>query len=203
WSLTPAPCPTTCSTPLVNLKTYYHRLARANRDVVKEVVIGRSILGQDIVAYKVTKNANRVRDGKRPAVLYNSTQHAREWIAAETERRLFTYIVEHKNQKGSAGIKKILSKNELWFVPVVNVDGYDYTFVDKGTRLWRKNLRDLDGGGFSQDTDGANRSRNLQTNCNCDLEGSSDDPSNETYHGTAPASEPEVQAMRGLERRIG
>ena len=45
--------------------------------------------------------------------------------------------------------------------------------------------------------------RNWPTNWNFDLEGASADPANETYHGTGPASEPEVQAMRGLERRIG
>jgi hypothetical protein len=203
WSLTPAPCPGTCSTPLVNLKTYYHQLARDNPDVVKEEVIGKSVLGQDIMAYKVTKGANKERDGDRPSVLYNSTQHAREWIATEVERRLFTYMVKNKNQNGGAEIKKLLSKNELWFVPVVNVDGYDYTFVDKSTRLWRKNLRDLDGGGFSQDKDGVDTNRNWPTNWNFDLEGASNDPSNETYHGTAAGSEPEVKALRGLEKRIG
>ena len=34
--------------------------------------------------------------------------------------------------------------NELWFIPVANPDGYDFTFQD-GQRLWRKNLRDNDG----------------------------------------------------------
>ena len=47
----------------------------------------------------------------------------------------------------TATIKQLLQTRELWFVPVVNPDGYDYTFVDKGTRLWRKNLRDVNGGG--------------------------------------------------------
>ena len=87
-------------------------------------------------------------------------------------------------------------------MPVVNPDGYDYTFVNKGSRLWRKNLRDVNGGGFSQDADGVDTNRNWPTNWNYDLEGASDDPSNETYHGASPGSEPEVQAMRGLEKRI-
>jgi hypothetical protein len=199
WSLKPAPCPGTCSTPLVNLKTQYHRLAQDNADVVKEEVIGKTVLGQPIMAYKVTKDAGSVRDGTRPATLFNSTQHAREWIATEVERRLFTYFLEHKRDND---IKKLLKDRELWFVPVVNPDGYDYTFVDKGTRLWRKNLRDVNGGGFSQDFDGVDTNRNWPTNWNFDLEGASADSSNETYHGSGPASEPEVQAMRALEKRI-
>jgi Zinc carboxypeptidase/Immune inhibitor A peptidase M6 len=199
WSLKPAPCPGTCSTPLVNLKTYYHQLAVANPDVVKEEVIGHSVLGQPIMAYKVSQNARHERDGSDPAVLYNSTQHAREWIATEVERRLFTYVVAHKGDKD---IKKLLGSREVWFVPVVNVDGYDYTFVNKGSRLWRKNLRDVNGGGFSQDIDGVDPNRNWPTKWNYDQEGASADSANETYHGSGPASEPEVQAMRGLEKRL-
>jgi hypothetical protein len=199
WSLKPAPCPGTCSTPLVNLKTFYHELAVANPDVVKEEVIGRSVLGQPIMAYKVSRNARHERDGSDPAVLYNSTQHAREWIATEVERRLFKYFLDHK---GDTDIMKLLGDRELWFVPVVNVDGYDYTFVNKGSRLWRKNLRDVNGGGFSQDIDGVDPNRNWPTKWNYDLEGASADSSTETYHGSGPASEPEVAAMRALEKRI-
>ena len=106
------------------------------------------------MAYKVTQGAKEIPDGSRPAVLYNAVQHAREWIAAETERRLFQYILDHSKDKGDEAIKRLLQTRELWFVPIVNPDGYDYTFVDKGTRLWRKNLRDVNGGGFTQDVDG-------------------------------------------------
>ncbi|MGZ6697055.1 MAG: M14 family zinc carboxypeptidase [Solirubrobacteraceae bacterium] len=202
WSLTPAPCPQTCSTPLVNLKTYYHQLAVKNPSVVKEEVIGKSILGQDIMAYKVTQGARDIPDGSRPAVLYNSTQHAREWISTEVERRTFKYLLDSSKQTDGEAIKRLLQTRELWFVPVVNPDGYDYTFVNKGSRLWRKNLRDVNGGGFSQDADGVDTNRNWPTNWNYDLEGASNDPSNETFHGSGPGSEPEVQAMRGLEQRI-
>jgi hypothetical protein len=38
WSLKPAPCPTTCATPLVPLKDFYDDLARRNPDVVKKYV---------------------------------------------------------------------------------------------------------------------------------------------------------------------
>ena len=37
-------------------------------------------------------SARDVRDGSRPAVLYSSTQHAREWIATEVNRRLMNYV---------------------------------------------------------------------------------------------------------------
>ena len=43
-------------------------------------------------------------------------------------------------------LTQIIDTTDLWFIPVVNVDGYDYTFTE-GNRLWRKNLRDNDGDG--------------------------------------------------------
>ena len=39
-------------------------------------------------------------------------------------------------------IRQLLRQKELWFVPIVNPDGYDYTFTAAATRLWRKDLRD-------------------------------------------------------------
>jgi Zinc carboxypeptidase len=202
WSLKPAPCPQTCAIENVPLKDWYADLAQRNADVVKSYVIGKTVLGQDIVAYKVTKDARRVKDGSRPAVLYDSTQHAREWIATEVERRLFEYVLEHKNDSGEQGVAQILANNELWFVPVVNPDGYDYTFIAPATRFWRKNLRDNDNDGAITNQDGVDTNRNWPTKWNYDLEGASADPTSLTYHGTGPASEPEVQALRGLVKRI-
>jgi hypothetical protein len=202
WSLTPAACPQTCATPNVPLKQWYADLAGHNTDVVKSYVIGKSVLGQDIVAYKVTKNARNEKDGSRPAVVYNATQHAREWISAEVERRLFKYIVDNKDQTTGNKVKDLLAKNELWFVPITNPDGYDYTFTAAATRFWRKNLRDNNSDGAITNVDGVDTNRNWPTKWNYDLEGASAEPSSETFHGSGPASEPEVKALRGLIGRI-
>jgi Zinc carboxypeptidase/Immune inhibitor A-like, MAM domain len=202
WSLKPAPCPQTCAIPNIPLKQWYADLAADNTDVVKSYVIGKTVLGQDIVAYKVTKNARSEKDGSRPAVVYNSTQHAREWIATEVERRLFEYVVTNKNQTTGNKVEDLLAKNELWFVPIVNPDGYDYTFTSPATRFWRKNLRDNDNDGAITNQDGVDTNRNWPTKWNYDLEGASADPTSLTYHGSGPASEPEVRALRGLFKRI-
>ena len=86
---------------------------------------------------------------------------------------------------------------------MMNPDAYDYTFTSAETRLWRKNLRDVNGDGvIDPNDDGVDLNRNWPEKWNYDLEGSSDVPASETYHGTAPASEPEVQAARSLQRRL-
>lgn len=200
WSLTPAPCPGTCSTELKPLKQWYAETAKANPGLVKEVKIGKTIRGQDIVAYKVTKDARKLPDGKRPVTLYESTQHAREWISAETNRRLFKWFVDHARDRE---IARLLKENEIWFIPVMNPDGYDFTFTGKANRLWRKNLRDVNGdGAIDPVNDGVDLNRNWPLKWNYDLEGSSDQPESETYHGTGPASEPEVKAARALHQKL-
>ena len=201
WNLEPAPCPGVCSTPLLPLRKWYLQRASANTDVVERVPYGKSRLGQQLAAFRVTKNASSTGQGSKPVVLFHATQHAREWIAMETNRRLFDYVLAHKNDAAS-GIPQILATTELWFVPVVNPDGYDYTFVSGDTRLWRKSLRDNDGNGLITAGDGVDPNRNWPTKWRFDPEGASDDPASETYRGPTPGSEPEVTAYRALMNRL-
>lgn len=159
--------------------------------VTKLVKLGTTYQGRDILALKVTQGARGIKDGSRPAVIFSATQHAREWIAPEITRRLMnTYL-----QRWAADdepTKKLLQSTELWFVPVMNPDGYEYTFTDE--RLWRKNLRDNNLDGITQVGDGVDPNRNFPAHWGYDDEGSSPIPSSETYRGPSPASEPETQA---------
>jgi hypothetical protein len=180
------------------LREEFVALAGEHRDLVKQVVIGRSVGGQEILAFKVTDDARRVKDGRRPAVLYVSAQHAREWITPEMTRRLMRHVLE--NHDSDPAIRRLVDRTELWFVPVANPDGYDYTF--SADRLWRKNLRDNDGDGAITGVDGVDLNRNYPTRWGYDNEGSSPSPDSETYRGPAPASEPETQALDGLMERI-
>ena len=43
---------------------------------------------------KLTQGARGHADGSRPAVLYSSNQHAREWISLEVNRRLMHYFID-------------------------------------------------------------------------------------------------------------
>jgi hypothetical protein len=90
----------------------------------------------------------------------------------------------------------ILETSELWFVPVVNPDGYEFTFTDE--RLWRKNLRDNDGNAEITNGDGVDLNRNYPEHWNYDVEGSSSVFSSETYRGVDEDSEPETDASIGL-----
>lgn len=174
--------------------------AKANPRITKLVTVGRSVNGQPILAVKVTKDARKVADGRRPAVLYVSAQHAREWITPEMNRRLLHHVID--GYATDPAIRKLVDSTELWFLPVANPDGYDFTFTP-GNRLWRKNLRDNNGDGVITPGDGVDPNRNFPTKWGYDNEGSSPSPASETYRGPSPASEPETRALDGLMRRVG
>lgn len=180
------------------LQEEIEQLAAQYPKITKLVTIGESLQGKPIYALKVTTNPRRP-DGTKPAVLYSSTQHAREWITPEVNRRLLRHYLEHYGS--DRRITDLLERNELWFVLVMNPDGYDYTFSDE--RLWRKNLRDNDGDGQTTTADGVDLNRNYPYKWGYDNEGSSPDITNQTYRGTAPASEPETRAIDDFSARIG
>ena len=176
----------------------YDRLE--GKSIVKKVQLGTTVLGRPIIALKVTKNAKAQTDNTRPAVLYNSMQHAREWLAGETCKRTLLYFTENYGKDTDAGhiVTPLVDSRELWFSCVSNPDGYEYTFTP-GNRLWRKNMADNNGNGiYGEVADGVDPNRNFATNWGRDNEGSSDSPLSETYRGTGPDSEAETKAMKKL-----
>jgi Zinc carboxypeptidase/Immune inhibitor A-like, MAM domain len=174
-------------------------VARQNPQLVKLEVLGQTHQGRDLIALKLTQGARGIRDGSRPAVLYSSLQHAREWISLEVNRRLMHYFINNW-RANDREIRRMLKQTELWFVIAANPDGYQYTFDHE--RLWRKNLRDNNGDGQITVGDGVDPNRNFREHWGYDNEGSSPDPADETYRGPSATSEPETQAMQGLIDRI-
>jgi Zinc carboxypeptidase len=215
YARTDVPVSGSAGNPTANIKTQLENLASSHRQIAELQTIGHSLRGVPIYAMKVTKNARGSKDGSRPAVLYSSLQHAREWLAGETGRRTLRMFLDNYGRTGAAigtdgqpiegvnaeEITRLVDTRELWFILVANPDGYDYTF-DPANRLWRKNLRDNNGDGQITSIDGVDPNRNFPTRWNYDDEGSNTEPSSETYRGTGPASEPETKAFLSLTRRV-
>ncbi|MGH2901213.1 MAG: M14 family zinc carboxypeptidase, partial [Solirubrobacteraceae bacterium] len=174
-------------------------VARSNPQLAKLEVLGRTHQGREYLALKLTQGARGIADGKRPAVLYVATHHAREWISTEVARRLMHHYID-RWRANDKDVKRLLKDTELWFVLVHNPDGYQYTFGAE--RLWRKNLRDNDANGVIDGSDGVDPNRNYPEHWNFDDEGSNTLTSSETYRGPAPASEPETRALIGLFDRV-
>jgi hypothetical protein len=215
YARTDVPLSGSAGNPTANIKTQLENLAAAHPKIAELQTIGHSLEGVPIYAMKVTKDARKKRDGSRPAVLYSSLQHAREWLAGETGRRTLRMFLDNYGRRGTAigtdgqpiegvsarEVTRLVQTRELWFILVANPDGYDFTFTP-ANRLWRKNLRDNDGDGQITAIDGVDPNRNFPTRWNYDDEGSNTDLSSETYRGTGPASEPETRAFLSLTRRV-
>lgn len=151
-----------------------------------------SIEGRPIYWVRISNNPDTTQPLK-PQMLTTSVHHAREPGSLSSNIYYLWYLLE--NYATDPQIKKIIDNTELYFVPVVNPDGYlrNITTDPAGGGLWRKNLRNnLDG------TYGVDLNRNYGLTFAYDNIGSSPVTSSQTYRGTAAFSEPETQAIRYL-----
>ena len=160
--------------------------------ISNRIVIGQSIENRDIWAFKVSDNPNV--DENEPEVLYTSLTHAREPVGM---MNLF-YFIQHLTEKYEVDneVTFLVNNREMWFIPVVNPDGYVYNEViePEGGGMHRKNRLDTNCG------DGTNRgvdlNRNYSYGWGSDNSGSSPNPCSTTYRGESEFSEPETQAVR-------
>jgi hypothetical protein len=151
--------------------------------------------GRQIWAVKVSDFPN-LNETNEPDILYTGLHHAREWITIEVVMYALNRIVSQYGTNGS--ITSLVNTRELWFVPIVNPDGFVYTqehewgTVDPNS-MWRKNFRDNGDGTF-----GVDLNRNYGFDWGYDNQGSSPQTSSEVYRGPSPFSEPETQMVRDL-----
>lgn len=159
--------------------------------VSQKVAIGTSIEGRTLWAVKVSDNPNVTEN--EPRVLFDALHHAREPMSAHT----LLWLLDHLTTRYGSDdeITWLVDHREIWFVPVVNPDGYVYnqTTDPNGGGLWRKNRRNLAGS-----CDGVDLNRNWPTAWGFDNAGSSNNACDETFRGSGPASEPEIQAMNAF-----
>jgi murein tripeptide amidase MpaA len=145
--------------------------------------IGTSILGRPIWVYRL-HNPNAVLP-TRIAFIQGGI-HAREWISPP----VCMYFMDNMLREALSGGRgwELITRYEFNVVPVVNPDGYEYTWTD--FRLWRKNRRNI----VNSSEFGVDLNRNYSKAWGG--QGSSGNPASETYRGTAPFSEPEVACIR-------
>ncbi len=183
-----------------NIREEIVKAAADHPAIAKAVDLGLSLKGTPITAIRVTKGAaTQKMPGDRPAVVFQAAQHAREWITPENVRRQMHYFLD--NYGTNAEITKIIDTTDVWFLPVVNVDGYDLTFNPE-FRLWRKNTHDNNSDGKITPGDGVDPNRNFAYKWGYDNEGSSPSPDSETYRGTAPNSEPETKVQDAFVKKL-
>src|SRR5690606_27290450 len=130
-------------------------------------------------------------DEGEPEALYTGVHHAREPGSMMAVLYFMYYLAEQ--YETNPEVRDLVDERRLFFVPVVNPDGYvvNETTDPDGGGMWRKNLRDNGDGSFGVDVN-----RNYGYEWGYDDVGSSPLPGSETYRGPAPFSEPEIVALR-------
>ena len=148
-----------------------------------------TIEGRTIYFVKISKNPN-VSESE-PRILYDALTHAREPQGMQQLIFYMWYLLE--NYETNPEVKYLVDNLEMYFIPVMNPDGYEYnrSSFPIGGGQWRKNRRDNGGGIY-----GVDLNRNWGFQWGYDDTGSSPFPSDDTYRGNAPFSEPETQIVR-------
>jgi hypothetical protein len=170
-------------TKLNEMRANYPQLITAKQS------LNLSHQGRDVWMVKISDNADQAEG--EPAMLYTALTHAREPQGMATVLYYMFYLLENYGVDPEATY--LVDNRELYFVPVLNPDGYVYnqTTDPQGGGFWRKNRRNNGGGSF-----GVDLNRNYSFNWGYDNNGSSPNSSSDTYRGPGPFSEPETQAIR-------
>jgi regulation of enolase protein 1 (concanavalin A-like superfamily) len=151
--------------------------------------LGNSVEGRPIYYVRISDNADT--DENEPEGLYTGMHHAREPMSIMNLIYFMHYILE--NYATNTEVQEIVDNTELYFIPCLNPDGYEYnrSTNPNGGGMWRKNRRNNGNGTFGVDL---NRNYGYQWGYN--NSGSSSSSSSDTYRGPSAFSEPETQIVR-------
>jgi carboxypeptidase T len=158
---------------------FVNRIHAQYPDITEVKVIGKTIEGREIHAIKISDNAKR--DEKEPVFLVNAMHHAREVMTPEITTDMIEYLTT--NYEKDPEVTNWIKSTEIWVIPMFNLDGNNKMWNEDS--MWRKNTRN---------GHGVDINRNYPAGWNS-CNGSSASTSAQDYRGTAPASEPETQAM--------
>jgi hypothetical protein len=148
--------------------------------IAKKVLIKDGLFeGHMIYAMKITKDVDLPNE--RPTFFMDCQHHAREVMTSEIALDMINYLTSR--YATDSQVQTWVNSIEIWIIPIVNPDGAAYVFT--GDNMWRGNRNPV----CPVDV---NRNYDFKWN-GCG--GSSGTCGAETYHGTAPDSEPETQGM--------
>jgi len=169
--------------PLPEINGFVDELVARRPDLVSRFEVGTSHEGRPIWGMRISAG----EPGCKPAFVLNGVTHAREWLTVMNVLYLAEQLVEGYGVDPE--ITDIVDRIEWLVIPVLNPDGYEYTWTTE--RFWRKNRRLPPEG---SDQWGVDLNRNYSVRWG--LAGSSGSPASGTYRGQEPFSEPETTALR-------
>jgi len=157
-----------------------------NSTKAKVVSVGNTVQNRSIKAFHW--------ENEGPSVLVVGTHHAHELISSTQ----VLYLLDNFLKKQS--LQNLRDRLDVWFIPVLNVDGYkaiedDYSATGRITEF-RKNMKNLNCSLKLEN--GVDLNRNYGFKWGADNLGSSSKKCSEDYRGPSAFSEPETRAIRDL-----
>ncbi|MEP0845628.1 MAG: hypothetical protein HRF50_02280 [Phycisphaerae bacterium] len=168
----------------VQVNTRLDELVALRPDLCSKFTVGSSIEGRTVYGLRITGPGD---SSGRAGLMFDGCQHAREWIAVMVPMYIADRMIETYDT--DSAVAALLDEAVVYVVPIANPDGYEYSRTTD--RYWRKNRRNNGGGIYGVDL-------NRNWGQGWGGAGSSGNPSDETYRGTAPFSEPETQILRNF-----
>ncbi|XP_029928221.1 carboxypeptidase B2 [Myripristis murdjan] len=172
--------------PLEEIYEWINLTAQTYPDRVETILIGKSFEQRPLYVLKLTGD----KKADKKAIWIDCGIHAREWISPA----FCIWFVHHSliNYKQDGNITDILDNMDVYVLPVMNPDGYKFTWLPMHlpwNRMWRKNRS------YSEDRlcVGVDLNRNFDANW-C-TEGALNNTCSQIYCGSSPHSEPETQAV--------
>ena len=214
----PVPIPVNTPEPFDGFRTYAglhmrHQDLAATTPWVHPEAIGTTHHGNTIWAYRLGDNDLMTVDGfPEAATLINGGIHAREWQTPEVVTGILELLATYESDNH---FYDYLRDNvNMIVIPSLNIDGFmqtqrypalNYLQIDpndpngspRDGRMRRKNMRDTDEDLFTTFDllNGIDLNRNNSPYWATNGGRSSPNPESIVYHGTGPASEPEIQAL--------
>ncbi|PVG02523.1 putative carboxypeptidase [Serendipita vermifera] len=164
--------------------TFISDLAAAYPNNAKVVTAGKSVEGRAITGINIFGSSG---SGSKPAIIWHSNVHAREWITS-----MVTEYIAHEllsNYGNSTEVKSYVDKYDFYIFPVVNPDGFVYSQTTD--RMWRKNRQTPPSGSTCY---GRDINRNWDVHWS-DPDGASTNPCAEDYKGQAAFDAPETKTL--------
>ncbi|XP_052036702.1 carboxypeptidase B [Apodemus sylvaticus] len=162
------------------IEAWIQQTVADNPDLVSQSVIGTTFEGRNIYVLKIGKAGPN-----KPAIFIDCGFHAREWISPAFCQWFVREAVRTYAQE--IHMKQLLDELDFYVLPVVNIDGYVYTWTKD--RMWRKTRSTRAGSSCL----GVDPNRNFDAGW-CEV-GASRSPCSDTYCGPAPESEKETKAL--------
>lgn len=178
---------------LAEMNTKIDNMVANYPTMVKIDTIGTTYEGRKIRVVKIASNVTVNKS--QPEVLIDGMHHAREPLGMMNIIFFMQYLLE--NYSTNARIKEIVDNRQLYFIPCINPDGFQYNCTNNpsGGGMIRKNRRPNGDGTF-----GVDPNRNYGYDWGYNNTGSSNVTSMDNYRGPSAFSELETQAMRDYVR---